>query len=331
MPARLFTDDQQATIAASYVAGLSSLELASERGCGGETIRNILRRQGVTLRQGFEAQEKACLLKRILSPERATAVVTDYLARVPPREIRTKYGISQSTLTLTLKRHGVPAHPPGRRCALNESAFDDMSDPQAQYFAGLLFADGCVCWRLVGRARIPRACISLSLNGKDGEHVGALQDFLQTNYALLIRPGRRRPGSRKRCKPCTYLQVLSNRLAEALARYGVLPRKSLTGKAAEEMVDKSDWWRGVVDGDGWVSFRNGRPRIGLCGSLGIVEQFLAFAASFVPTWARPQAHGNMWKVDFRRAHAIPVVRALYDGCAVALPRKREAAKRILSA
>jgi hypothetical protein len=221
--------------------------------------------------------------------------------------------------------------PRKRSLSLNESAFDGAEkNPEACYWIGMLLADGNLSDPAEGSP-----VVKLSLSGEDGAHVWALQRFLGSGSRPKIFPARRRPG-RGDEQEATVLAVRSWRLAVALADYGVAPRKSLTATPHPCLTASRDFWRGVVDGDGWVSVI-GRPtgqdldaEVGIVGSFETVRPFAAFCASCYPTEAGPRRCGSIWRCRVRGRAAFEVVSLLYKGCTVALPRKHSTALRIFS-
>ena len=143
----------------------------------------------------------------------------------------------------------------------------------------MLMADGCVQQRPKKSAEI-----SLQLALKDAAHVKAFGSFLGTERPITNYTGR--DGVMVR------MQVSSNRLAASLARFGVVPRKTYCAKVL--CIEKSvDFWRGMIDGDGWVSTvkrqqgRRPRPVIGLCGTGEIVNQFTDFVFTRLGWRPRP--------------------------------------------
>src|SRR5579859_3912965 len=113
-------------------------------------------------------------------------------------------------------------NPRKRPCELNEAAFDDAGE-EAMYWAGFLMADGTVF-----HARRTQPVIRLSLNEGDAGHVESFRAFLGSTHK--IGHGVREGFSES--QPTASLAVASARLVEALARLGVLPRKSFTAVAA---------------------------------------------------------------------------------------------------
>lgn len=221
-----------------------------------------------------------------------------------------------------LYREGHGGRP--RKHEVNESAFESAS-PEAKYFAGLLFADGCISDR---KASGKGKTVMLSLSGADGEHVKQFAKFVESSHPITTK-------QIHGVQTATQIAIGSNRMVGSLVRYGIVPNKSVTATVPQWLVDDKDWWRGVVDGDGWISWTTqsgGYPLIGLCGSHRAVTQFQEFAKQITNSSARVIANGttgNCWRIQFAGSHAVKIVRHLYSGDGVALPRKKALAVAVI--
>ncbi len=132
--------------------------------------------------------------------------------------------------------------------------------------------------------------------------------------------------------------MTSAQIARDLARYGVTPRKTFTAKVALLETNRH-FWRGAVDGDGWVGIsrrssgnRKNRddPRICLCGSHDMLEQWSAFVCGITACKGSVvRAGASIWQCGAQGRHAVRVINALYSDCHVALPRKLNSAKKII--
>ena len=95
------------------------------------------------------------------------------------------------------------------------------------------------------------------------------------------------------------------------------------------------FWRGVIDGDGCmsVSVRGNHHRLmlSLTGSHPLLEQFRAFVRSVISdcnATVRPSRSVYCYTIGCRQARLM--VRALYEGCKIALDRKLAIAERVMA-
>lgn len=208
-----------------------------------------------------------------------------------------------------------------RRCALNEAAFDVVTD-EAAYWIGFLMADGSIHINKVGQPTI-----KLTLARRDEAHLCAFREFLSSTHKISHTS----PDKAGYAGGDGQVQfaVASTRLVEALARFGVGPRKSLSAKVID-LDGNPHFWRGAVDGDGWVGIVEGRPIISLCGSHDMTSQFAAFVRERSPGCiAQIQPRSAIWSFTTTGRHAVDVLRALYSSPVVSLSRKRTEADAAL--
>jgi hypothetical protein len=259
-----------------------------------------------------------------LAPIEVASISQRYQAGESARAIARSLNLHPSTVLKQLHRHGVVIRPfsvSNRHDHLDESVFDRITEESA-YWIGLLMADGSISLGPYSHT------ISISLAGADGHHLERLRTFLKSSNALLpLVP--RKPWHQAPVR----LSVSSHRLVAALAKYGVLPRKTYTAQVIG-LEGNRNFWRGMIDGDGEVTIKpiNTRPyaTIGLAGNLAICEQFAAFARTHAPSAAlRVQPTGTSYGVRLTGNPAITLVKTLYRRCTVALPRKWQTAQEIM--
>jgi hypothetical protein len=255
----------------------------------------------------------------VLKADLAREVASLYEAGASMASITAAYGVSKHVVRETARRHGVSRRPTGRKrtYALDEGVFDQLT-PESAYWVGFFMADGCVY-------DYGAPMLALVLGNKDAEHLARFRAFLRAGNPLHVRDN-----------GTTGLYVSSRRLAESLAKYGVLPRKSLVAKVVGLEWDR-DFWRGVVDGDGSVkmtpSGASVLPSLALCGSEALVVQFTAYCRHIYPALGAGTAlcpAGKIWRIRTAGYGAQAIIAALYQGAALALPRKALHAERAAS-
>lgn len=262
------------------------------------------------------------------------AIIDEYKTGLSTSQIANEYGVSAVSVQRILKKERIAVRDASTAtrlrsgCTLNEYAFaNSLGNEHAEYFIGLLMADGCV-------GKTPRGVGTVSLTqSKDNAClVEAFRDFLGSSHKLDVYTNTTGFGDGKR-HTTVKLRITSDKIAVDLARFGVLQRKSFTAKV-NYLETSAHFWRGCVDGDGWVSLRRPLrrdwPRIGLVGSKDLLEQFYAYAKSLAPLL---RGHVNkmhsIWTCMMTGANAVSVISALYGHCSIALPPKLATAKKCL--
>jgi hypothetical protein len=97
-----------------------------------------------------------------------------------------------------------------------------------------------------------------------------------------------------------------------LLSYGLTPRKSLTMTVRPDLIHNVHFWRGVIDGNGWVSLSGGIV-LGLCGTMNFCNSFLVFANKYTDTSKlHPLERKENWgQITISGTKALPVLDAIY--------------------
>jgi hypothetical protein len=115
-----------------------------------------------------------------------------------------------------------------------------------------------------------------------------------------------------------------------LTGFGVVARKSLIAKVIGLENDRN-FWRGVVDGDGWIGPRNGMDgdKITLTGSYDLLSQFKTFIEKSIPeSIVKIKQEGRYCRLYVYSYTARAVAKLLYNGCSIALERKLSKAQNM---
>jgi hypothetical protein len=208
----------------------------------------------------------------------------------------------------------------------DEDAFLAES-PERNYWLGFLLADGSV--EIQGQSGL----VSVLLAEKDAGHLLSLRRFLRSNHPITFRlndRGYANGGGGAR------IRFGSIRLARSLDDAGVSPRKTFSACVPSGLSDDVDFWRGMVDGDGWLGMTRykskGGPQwsvqLGLCGTRPICDGFAEFALRRLgPLRTRAGAdlvrpNRSIWKVNLKSRRALRMADLLYSDSCISLPRKK---------
>lgn len=261
---------------------------------------------------------------RKLTEDQKLDVVSKYESGESIRKISSFYSLDPSSIHSLLQRRGVALRShrqANRRCTLNESAFDAESE-ERNYWIGFLMADGCISVRPYS------TYLSVSQAGDEGKaHIERLRSFLGSNHKIGFLKGAGYANS----QGSWVLTIASKPLTESLARFGMVPAKSMTARV-ELLESCPHFWRGVVDGDGFVfQSSKGQPCVGIVGSQAMCKQFRQFCLTITRFRASVRPLHSIWSMRLSGSTAIPIIRHLYDDCTVALPRKLAKARELLEA
>ncbi len=262
-----------------------------------------------------------------LTAEQRNEVGPLYAAGLSSETIAARFGVTPKAIRGLMERRGI-ARRDRRECLISrpiDNTVFDEATPAARYWAGFLMADGNV------HAKTERSSlVQLGLAEADLGHVEKFRSFIGSGHKISLCGGK------------AQLTVCSNDLAAALVRYGIVPDKTFTAEAPAFLSEDRDFWRGAIDGDGWISsarvpLPNNPARmqiqLGLIGSQPLVHQFAAYVKSLgVRSWAKPRERKpRVWQYSIADLAAVSVIRYLYSDANVFLDRKMERARKVLSA
>ena len=177
--------------------------------------------------------------RKIITEELEQEIIKYYLSQpMTMKQVEDKYKLSHPTITKILK--DVPKYTKTKlnNPNMREHFFQDINEEAKAYFLGLLISDGNVFKDNTGR----QASISITLDLKDEYMLEKFKEVLQINTSVG-HDGR----------GCGQIAVRSNIMAEDLAKYGVVPRKSYNTYLpliSKEMMPHLI--RGIFDGDGSI-------------------------------------------------------------------------------
>jgi prepilin-type processing-associated H-X9-DG protein len=285
--------------------------------------------------------------RRLRTEEELQESVEAYRRGESTMAIAMRYGLSGPAVRKSLLARGIVFRSRTeavrlipRKLALNESAFDVLT-PEACYWAGFLFADGHVG----NNAHEGRPVLALGLAEVDGYHVRRFRDFLGSEHAIRtqIRNRDNLKGTFKNATPCISVSVRSRRLVERLRAIGM---NGLKSDPIPELRSSRDFWRGVIDGDGFPSIQQVKshrvkgtdrftkpfqnPVIGLVGGRPIIRRFVDFVRSICPEVKKSYSkHSSIFRKQLSGDAAIIITRRIYGLACVSLDRKQKIADEIM--
>jgi hypothetical protein len=220
------------------------------------------------------------------------------------RQIAKKYCIHQSTICDWLKLWEIKTRKAGRSNpdSFDETYFDNIDSEDKAYWLGFVLADGCIYNDL----------LKLAIVSSDLEHLQKFRDSISPSHSIHF------------IKNNCVITISSKYLVTSLERLGVHPRKSFTAYPVNlEKTLMRHYWRGVVDGDGWLLSEE-RKEIGLCGNKQVVTAFKNYCYSINrKIYSSVVSNKSIYRFMVGGIKAESILDNLYKDSTVYLTRKYE--------
>lgn len=208
----------------------------------------------------------------------------------------------------------------GRSCTVNHSYFNSIQYEKQAYWLGFLAADGSV---FIEPKR--SSGVQLELERGDNGHVRLFATTLGSTYAIMDVSRVAKSG---KITYSTATRVISKPMVEDLARYHITPRKTFTVRSPSlPRPLMRHYWRGVIDGDGCLTHKEGKPCLSLAGNPTIQNEFRRYVQEelgFCISLNRYGTYKNgdpMFLAAAQNKKGIAIAAFLYRNCTVALARK----------
>ena len=177
--------------------------------------------------------------RKNITKELKQEIINYYLSKpMTLKQVEDKYKLSHPTISKILKE--IPKYTKAKinNPNMKEHFFQEINSEENAYFLGLLIADGNVFKDNTGR----QASISITLNLEDEYMLQKFKEVLRADTSIGYDN-----------RGCGQIAVRSDIMAEDLAKYGVVPRKSYHTYLPE--IPNQYMWhllRGIFDGDGSI-------------------------------------------------------------------------------
>lgn len=192
--------------------------------------------------------------------------------------------------------------------SINENAFFDTDEPECAYFYGWLLTDGNITKRKYGHQ------VSIQLKDTDSEILYSLSKYVNNGCDVKFRE-RFDKRTNKIYKSCSY-SFSNYDLVQRLKSIGLEESKSLKEVAPENFLENSHFWRGVFEGDGYLSRSNEDLKLQICGSRELCSQWKDYCQSIVHDMkvSVKELRNDLWfTYSGRSAECKEVLDSLYLG------------------
>lgn len=274
-----------------------------------------------------------CTMKKaVYTQDQIDKVVELYTAGLSPTQIQKVVGFHRGGIRQIARDQGIARNREDANrlnkgvLSIKVDAFDILT-PETLYWIGFLYADG----------HIEKSCnnVTVTVSEKDRGHLEKLNAFMGghlnirdvTPKKMIPAPGQVNFGNR-------YYRIgfRSKQIHDRLKDLGFTHNKTNSIIPHDLLKCSRDFWRGVVDGDGWICKINdnryesqkNKPSLGLSGTQSTLIEFINFLLlSGITTTVTPSKRkkANVWELNLNGKYGFEAAVLLYKDAPVYLERK----------
>lgn len=323
-PKRIVDDDTARAIIKAFEEGATEAQLGERFGIGKSTARRVLLRAGV-VKPPHRAKPRVSQSKKDAA---FAACVEEGATR---KEAATLTEISESTVRRILQARDARlqmGRPPSAGIDLDHFAFEIVTR-QSAYWMGFICTDGALCEDDYGAPTL-----EFNIQERDVAHIEKLKIFLRSKHAITRcapKNATRKDGLIIKSGPSVSFHVRSEQLAADLVSHGIDWGKTERVDLDPLLIESPDFWRGCVDGDGWVTHKNApRPAYSLAGSTSILQSFQIFLReNGVHNLNLSPTDSGIFRIGTEGRYAHRILKLLYGHGGTALDRKKKRADSLI--
>lgn len=222
------------------------------------------------------------------------------------------FNVTSEAVVRVLKKHNIERRQ-GSQPLVAKNPFEDLTNPEVQYWLGWLATDGC----------IHDNRITLGVSKKDFDILEKYCKFLGLSLNnISIRLNEKF----KNREEFFYLRFGSKETSDYLISLGITPKKSYTLKINTDITP--DFMRGIIEGDGTLGIYDNDPRTDfVTASEKLKNQLCKFLNKKKIIYS--VSYNEYYRIHIRNKQALKFLNIIYyDGCTIYGNRKYEKFKQI---
>jgi len=191
-----------------------------------------------------------------LLEENKEYIINQYRKNIKINELAIKFNCSFSYICTFIQKNALLRKKIGKIYTIDENYFQNIDNEHKAYWAGFLFADGCII--IQGKHKY----LALQLHSKDIDRLEQFKIDTNSNHKIYTKIKHR---------SAVELRFTNNKLCDDLIKLGCTPKKTCTiefPNLQEDLV--RHFMRGFFDGDGCVYKSQNLTRCKIVGT----EKFL---------------------------------------------------------
>jgi DNA-binding transcriptional regulator WhiA len=202
--------------------------------------------------------------------------------------------------------------------SINKDSFLDLGSESAAYFYGWVVTDGC----LIKSTTKGVYGVSLELATRDEDLLHKFKTYLGTSNAIRRRS--RKDSRTGNTYHQSALYFSDDEIIGRLTELGLEQRKSLKETCPDVFKFNKHFWRGALEGDGFIAGSNSRGyRIELVGSESFVNSFKDYCKYVYPNYEpRITSRNNLFSCHlYSYEPCKAVLDSMYKDSSIVLDRK----------
>lgn len=253
-----------------------------------------------------------------IHPKYHETIKQEYLTGSNSNILAEKYGCSNDTILRFLKISGIDIVKPTEYkfykdgYTINRDAFKDLNTEESAYYFGWLITDGNISDS--GR-------VSLQVQRKDEQIILNFQKYIGLSRDVFRRSRKdSRTGNTYHSTETYFSDVVIN---SRLTELGMEPRKSMREVCPDIYKFNRHFWRGVLEGDGWIVSKGRGYGCGIVGSESLLKDFENYCKSIgVSKMKITKQTCGLFQCAVKNRHdSLIILRELYKDTELVLPRK----------
>lgn len=251
-------------------------------------------------------------------------VLSKYKAGMSARALSKLYHVNKESMVRLLKRNNIRIrHQP--HYTINHKFFDIL-DVKSAYWLGFILADGSVSVKK-NRAGGTTHRLRIKLKASDSKHIRKFLDDINCNRLVKKCIGIAIGKSHRQAR----VNIGNKYMVNRLINLGVVQNKTLTATVPKISTHLyKHFWRGFIDGDGWIQPPS---RLGLIGNKNIVNSFVQYLHTLgINEYLLRKHHSTsgIFVINLRKDATKIVTTELYQDSNIHLNRKYKRAMLIVN-
>jgi DNA-binding transcriptional regulator WhiA len=238
-------------------------------------------------------------------------------------ELARLFNCTPTTIIREIRKHGGIIRDPrltARKYSCIENIFENIDSDEKAYWLGFIVADGSISEK--------RNTLKITLSAKDENHIMRFKNFINATHKIFKYKTRDKFNTQKDSY-FVEMTICSPKLIYDLNQLGVFSNKTFTVKTP---ILHKRWllafYRGLLDGDGWVSISHRSSEtfnfisleMGICGNKHIIEDFSNFLKSHNIS-NNITKDKNIYRVRLSTNYSAMFLEIIYEDASICLQRK----------